>query len=101
MPRWNGRLDGSGTPPRLRPYARQPDKFDQEIRAIAKDHGCTVSSGDGVLWERLSWYVYVTLEGTEEDVLSAFEEMEAEDVHELVTSDEKKRHPNAMPDSGG
>ena len=98
MPRWNGKLDGGGTPPRLRRYARNPVPFEGEVRKIAGEHHCEIPE-NGVLWDRYGWYVYVTVEGSDRAAKAALEEMEADDVHELMTSEEKRGHPGAVEEA--
>lgn len=99
MPRWNGDVDASGTPERIHQHARNPQAVDDEIRTIAREHGCEVET---ILWDRYSWQVHVTIEERGGcDARKALETMEAENVRELVTTDEKRAHPGAVTQTSG
>lgn len=89
--RWNAIVDTGGTPPGLRGMARDPERLEGEIKAIARRHGCEAD----VWWDRYNWFAYITLttSGERPDPRRALEELEAEEVRPQLNSGEKARHP--------
>ena len=93
--RWNAKIDTGGTPPGLKPAARDPEKSEEIITGVAQNHGCDAE----VWWDRYSWFAYVTLtERRGGNARAAFEELEAEDVQPQFNTGEKKGRPWAAPD---
>ena len=93
--RWNAKIDTGGTPPRLRKFARQPQPLDDEIRQVAEEHSCDV---DGIWWDRFNWFVQVSLiERDNGNARAALEELEAHDVTQELTTDEKQKRTGAKP----
>jgi hypothetical protein len=96
--RWNAIIDTSGTPPRLKGKARNPDEIAAEITAIADENDCDVE----IYFDRFSWAAYITLKGRSSDehqanadARKALEVLEADDARQELDVEEKSRHPNA------
>ncbi len=81
--------------PRLRKFARQPQPLDEEIRKVAEEHSCDV---DSIWWDRFNWFVQVSLiERDNGNARAALEELEARDVTQEMTTDEKQKRAGAKP----
>ena len=86
MPRWNGKIETGGTAPPLRDQARKPSAVRRRLEELAQQHKCRLVD---VTWQRGSWIADVTFEDGE-GARQVLEELEAADVRELLSTDEKE-----------
>ena len=93
MPRWNGKIETGGTAPPLREFSRKPSAVRKRLAELAGEYDCSLVD---VAWQRGSWIAEVTLE--DGDGRSLLEALEAADVRELLSTDEKEQEAAAQSD---
>ena len=92
MPRWNGKIETGGTSPPLREHARKPSAVKTRLEELAREHECTLVE---ITWQRGSWIADVTFEDGD-GARSLLEALEAADVRELLSTDEKEEEGAAQ-----
>ena len=92
MPRWNGKIETGGTAPPLKGSEREPSEVRKKLEALAQKHGCKFVE---VTWQRGSWIADVTFEDGD-GARGALNELEAADVRELLSVDDKEEEIRAQ-----
>lgn len=85
MPRWNGKIETGGTAPPLREFSRNPSGVKKTLEALAADYDSKLVD---ITWQRGSWIAEVTFE--EGDARAVLDVLEAADVRELLSTEEKE-----------